>query len=362
MAVQDQIRAALMLHQASSAVQHDEPASGRVYSREDSQQQAAVKHRPVSLEQLNSIRTQLSQGGGGGSIEINGQSYPNEPSQGYAGNEALAATDAIRPLVKSGIVDPQQLGALLTKEIGGEFQTQQQQRKISRDINAIQVQYKAGRITDEALQKAVGTLHNEYGSALYSNPEFASLANIEDQRQVAQSNAVQAYAQSEGLPVNRVRWDERSNRPIFDSNAAAVDAYKSNMADAESERSHKARQTASQDRETKLKSVTALMQRLQTLRKDNNGTLTPAQEASEVRLTKEWLSLMHEGAGDLQPSAFTPGPTQQPIQQKTQFKTYTTKDDALKAGGAGAYKPGESILVEGVPYKLGVDNKLHRVQ
>ena len=79
------------------------------------------------------------------------------------GASGVAAIDALQPLADNGIIDRETVGQLLTKEVGNTFATQQQQRKITQEIRAIEQQVRAGRLTVDAGTKALADVHVEYG-------------------------------------------------------------------------------------------------------------------------------------------------------------------------------------------------------
>jgi hypothetical protein len=174
---------------------------------------------PSGEQQLREARSQFAKMGQytqRGGQQLSAEQRQSASDLGAAGVNAL---DALGPLANSGLIDPQQVGALLTKEIGGEFASQQQQRKISREINAIAQQVKSGRLTMEAGTKALADVHVEYGNAIYSNPAFAQFAGLEQEQEQARRQKRVQYAAQIGADPDQTTWNEKANRPVLDTQA-----------------------------------------------------------------------------------------------------------------------------------------------
>lgn len=141
------------------------------------------------------------------------------------------------PLVSAGLIDPRQLSGLLVHEIGSTYDSQQKQRMIGREIQAAGEQFRAGRLTEQSLHDVIGRMHAKYGNAVLANPNYAELAGLSAQRQQAIDQRVMEAENQFGV---KMTWDERTNRPVLDQQAAAIEVYKAELQDRQAERQFKA--------------------------------------------------------------------------------------------------------------------------
>lgn len=252
------------------------------------------------------------------------------------------AARSLAPLVAKGLVSPAALGSLLTKSIASDYETQQQQRQISREAKAIKQQARAGRLTDDSLDKALYDLHSEYSTAIYANPDYADIAGLKEQRQAAIDQQVADATRQNGV---KMTWNERQHRVVFDRDAAEIEMYKSRRADAESERKYKAETIHSKNRDITLQN---LIQRANLYQGElaalhKQGKTSPAMQ-NELNTIKQTVDLMLQNP-----------------ELRDEPGSYTDEAAFTAAYNAKQTPPG-IYIIGGVPYQLDENGGVTKLQ
>jgi hypothetical protein len=329
--------------------------------------QAELKQRGISNteEHIRNLQTELQRQSQ--MVSDGSQIYTQEDlSNRRLGMEnAISELTGMAPLAAAGILSPTDVNVEMKKSAMGDIADQRNIRKAAREVQAITSQIANGTFTEKMGESAIKSLQQNWGENVLAGVQgYAQLAGMGDEIQQARIERTQQFAKQQGIDASWLKWDNENDRPVLDPHTVAIQQFKSQQEQLQTEQADKLVTNKRKGIEaamigvgSQMKAVSALI----TAQTKGGSAADPALVGVMKSLATENNKISKQLRGGTEQDTVQPA-VNKPLSQASSYPSFGSMDSFITAMKNGSHKVGTPGLVNGVLWSSDLTGKVRRVR